>query len=353
MKLVAREVEQKAAEALRTALKDVPFLQIVEEEAGRVNTDGGADLMTKVATPGGGQLILAKVKASGQPRIAREAVNQLVRYKERFPEAYMVFIAPYISPQAAEICAQDGVGYVDLAGNCRIAFDRVYIRKEGNPNPFAQKRDLRSLYSPKAERILRVLLTHPTRPWKTQPLAAEVQVSLGQVANVKKLLEDREWLQHDANGFRLVKPGELLAEWAEHYDFKRNEVHQFYSLEAPAEVETQLAQVCRRQAFSWGLTAFSGAERIAPYVRYQRVTAYVQLEEIEKVAGLTQLKPVPGGANVSLIAPYDAGVFYSSQEKRGVRIVSPVQIYLDLRSLGGRGEDAAEFLMREVIQPQW
>jgi len=105
-----------------------------------------------------------------------------------------VFIAPYISPAAAAICDQYQVGYFDLAGNCRLAFDQVYIRRQGFPNPTIQKRDLRSLYSPKAERVLRVLLAagkrtcgcKNSRTRRTSALAA---------ANVKKLLADREWIE--------------------------------------------------------------------------------------------------------------------------------------------------------------
>jgi hypothetical protein len=74
------------------------------------------------------------------------------------------------------------------SGNCLLTFDQVFVSKEGKPNPFVRKRDLRSLYSPKAERMLRVLLSAPGRWWKAQPLARESGVSLGQGFNVKKLL---------------------------------------------------------------------------------------------------------------------------------------------------------------------
>ena len=95
------------------------------------------------------------------------------------------------------------MGYVDLAGNCHLAFGQVFIRKECRSNPYVQRRDPRSLYSPKAERVLRVLLSNPNRAWKTEALSAEARVSLGQVANVKRLLADREWIQVGTEGFRL------------------------------------------------------------------------------------------------------------------------------------------------------
>jgi hypothetical protein len=73
-------------------------------------------------------------------------------------------VAPYISPVSAEICRKEGVGYLDLAGNCRLSFENVFIRREGIHNPFAVKRDLRSLYAAKSARVLRVLLMR-NREW--------------------------------------------------------------------------------------------------------------------------------------------------------------------------------------------
>jgi hypothetical protein len=65
------------------------------------------------------------------------------------------------------------------------------------------------------------------------------------------------------------------------------------------------------------------------------------------------LKEVESGANVMLLGPYDEGVFYGTQVIDDIRIVSPIQIYLDLKSYKGGGEEAAEALLREAIKPEW
>ena len=65
------------------------------------------------------------------------------------------------------------------------------------------------------------------------------------------------------------------------------------------------------------------------------------------------LEPVPSGANVTLLTPYEAGVFYGVQEIGGVRVASAVQVYLDLIGFKGRGEEAASTLLEEVIRPSW
>jgi len=209
------ELERKAAEALQSSLQDVPFIEIQGTE--KKCDFGGyrADLVTTVSTPAGIRYFVAEVKSVGQPRAAREAVNQLWRFRENRPDIVPVFIAPYISPVSAELCKQESTNYLDLVGNCRLAFDNAFIEREGRPNLFAEKRDLRSLYSPKSSRVLRVLLANPGKAWKIQDLAKEAEVSLGLSSNVKKLLEDREWIRKTEDGLMLIEPEKLLAEWLE------------------------------------------------------------------------------------------------------------------------------------------
>ncbi|MEE8161795.1 MAG: type IV toxin-antitoxin system AbiEi family antitoxin [Acidobacteriota bacterium] len=298
--------ETQAKQALKQCLADIPFLEISEAVATR---RAGPDLVLRIELPQGQRTIIAECKDSGQPRWIREAVNQILRYKESFPDAYPAVIAPYISPAAAEICRREGVGYADLAGNCWLAFDQVYIRKEGQPNPFSERRELRSLYSPKASRILRVLLLNPKRTWRMQELAQEADVSLGLVAKVKKSLIDREWIRDTDEGVYIVQPEDILSQWSAQYDPKKNKISSLYSLLDRSETEEKLAALSRRKRTQFALTGFSGAARVAPFVRYGIVSVYVA-GDLDALAAELDLKRVPTGANLELIIPYDEGVFY-------------------------------------------
>jgi hypothetical protein len=236
---------------------------------------------------------------------------------------------------------------MDLAGNCYLSFDTVFILREGALNPFMKRRGLRSLYSPKAERILRVLLNQPGRAWKTTELALEAGVSLGQVANVKALLADREWLYPDESGIRLSRPGELLDEWGQAYNQERSSAQQFYALAEILETEASLADFCKSKGFEYALTGFSAAARLAPMVRYTRLVAYVK-GDLAAVASELGWKTVSSGANVSLLDPYDEGVFYAAAPVDEIRIVSPMQVYLDLLNSHGRGQEAAQAVRKEI-----
>ncbi len=177
-------------------------------------------------------------------------------------------------------------------------------------------------------------------------------VSLGQSFNVKKLLVDREWVEMGDKGFRLTAPANLLSEWAENYDFRRNTVREFYTIRTVAEFERVLAKECEKAKTTYALAGFSSAARYAPMVRYQRAMTYVA-GDVNSLTRCLELKPVTSGANVNLISPYDEGVFYNAQTKDDAKVTSPVQTYLDLRQIKGRGQEAADFLLQQVINPTW
>ena len=122
-------------------------------------------------------------------------------------------------------------------------------------------------------------------------------------------------------------------------------------MKGSAEIESDIAEQCDRAGLRYALTAFSGAARLAPAVRYQRVSAFV--EAVDDLASSLDLNEVESGANVSLLTPYDDGVFYGSQEIDGVRIASPVQRYLDLASIKGRGEEGGAAVLDQELRAQW
>ncbi|NLI08444.1 MAG: hypothetical protein GX457_15335 [Thermotogaceae bacterium] len=344
------DVSRKGLLAFRDILSDVPSLTIDSIE--ELPAKDMPDYQAIVEGPGFKQIIYLQVKTLGTPKSTREAVNLLVRRIQNEPASYGVVIAPYISPGSAAICRESGIGYVDLSGNCSIAFQQIFINREKSGNQFPFKTGLSSIYSPKSERILRVLLVYPYRTWKTIDLAKEAQVSLGMITQVSKKLIEEEWLKKTPQGISLIQPENLLADWSNNYTIKRNVQNNYYSIKALQDLELEIGGICKKMNIPYALTGFSASNRLAPMVRGQRAMIYVG-REIDSVAEKVGLKPVESGANVILIQPYDDGVFWNAKSIGDLEISEPIQVYLDLKRYPGRGEEAADFLFREVINPRW
>ena len=75
-----KDIEEQARETLLQCLKEVPFLDI-ETQAESGSKNDKADFKLRAKTPTGTSTLLVEVKTIGQPRIVRDAVNQLLRYK--------------------------------------------------------------------------------------------------------------------------------------------------------------------------------------------------------------------------------------------------------------------------------
>lgn len=350
--LKEKEILFQGTMLLQSNLSGVPFLKnaIVEN-----HLLSGSSYITDVmySIPGEDYQFILEAKFSGQPRYARDAVNELLLIQNKNPERYGILVAPFISNEAAKICEDADIGYLDLSGNCRLAFKNIFIEKVYQPNKFSVKRELASLYSPKSERILRVLLTHSYQPWRTVKLAQKAEVSIGLISYVKKQLGDREWIQIGEEGFALIQPEALLEEWSKNYSYKKNEITDCYTLSSPVDLENTVKNFSSANSeITYALTGFSAANYYAPMVRNQRSMIYLS-DVNDFVIQQLNLKPVTSGANVSLLKPYDDGVFWDLREVNGVLAVSPIQAYLDLKNYRGRGEEAADAIYKEIIQKQW
>ena len=344
------EMEQEVIESFRKCIEAIPGLKL--EVLPRNRNQPYADFVFKIIGKGWDQLIYVETKTLGTPKQVREAVNSLIRIADPRKAAYGIVVAPFISTKTAAICKMNGIGFVDLSGNCYLQFKQVVISIENKANKFPFREGLSSIYAPKSERILRVLLTFPYRGWKVIDLAEEADISLGMISHVGKKLIEEEWAERNSDGISLTKPESLLEDWSKNYTFQRNKLLNYYTLLSVPELELGLGQICKQQGILYALTGFSAANKIAPMVKGQRSMIYLGAE-IEKLAEKLSLKRVESGANVVLIKPYDEGVFWKSESIGDVMVANPIQVYLDLKRYPGRGEEAADQILKEIIKTRW
>lgn len=311
-----------------------------------------ADAVVQLPDIFGVNKFVVEYKKSGEPKIIRGATLQIKKYLESLESAYGVIVAPYISEQTAKICSEEGVGYVDLSGNCFLRFGNVLVEKSGRPNKFIVRKEQRSLFSDKATRVLRVLLKNPRKSWGVRELAKESDVSAGYVSRIRHYLIDREWLTLGKTDLSLTNPKSVLDEWGQAVHLRKNEILEYFSLKKPVEIEAEIAKYCTRNKLNYALSGFSAAIRYAPMVPAKTVMTYVS-GDIQKMASDLGLKSVDSGANVMLAIPYDEGVYYDGQEIDNIKVASPIQVYLDLINVKGRGEEAAQAVYDKKVSPLW
>jgi len=349
------ELVQKLEEKLKEIFSRVRGIEWLGLRRESVVSDKRVDLDFNVQCNESSFRVLVEVKSNGLPRTLREAARQLKLISRSFADlsnAYQIVAAPYISDVGMDLCKEEGVGCFDLVGNCYISFGTIYIEMRGNKNLLPTTRSIKSIFSPKSSRITRVLLADVKKWWRIQGLAKEANVSLGLASNIKNRLLDEDLLTEDGKSVRVKSPKRLLDTWANSYSYRKNKIREYYTLENPASLEMRVQAYCIERTIRCALGLFSGASRVAPHVRFNKAFIYVDAD-VDLIVKNLGLKPVSSGANIALLQPYDEGIFYKSREIDGLAVVSSIQLYLDLKTYKGRGEEAADFLLKTRIEPEW
>ena len=337
---------------IKEILCQIPSLTIINTSFNtRIFSDYKADLVIELSYSNKKITLIGEIKKVGEPRYIRSSIQQLSSYIAQIPNAYGIIAASFISERTGEICKNANFGYIDLSGNCYLSFNSIYIEKKNFLNIFKEKKEVKSLFSRKASRILRALLTETEKTWTQKNLSEKSETSIGLTNRLVKKLYELEYIDFDQNKTISIKnPSKLLDIWRESYSYKDNQIVGHYSPMSQNEFETRLLKYMeKRPEDQYAFTLFSGASLIAPYVR-QAQTFFYFLGNEENLKKEMDLKPVASGANVLILSPYDEGVFYAPQIISGRTVVSNVQLYLDLYNYKGRGREQAEHLRENILK---
>jgi len=211
---------------------------------------------------------------------------------------------------------------------------------------------VKNVFAPKSSRVLRVLLVDSGKDWDERELAQEAGVSSGLAHHVCGTLVELGFAARNVqNRIVLVDPLRLLRRWASYHQYDRaNRFLDYFTFER--EIDQFMAKFAGLD-LEYALCGLVGAWLVAPYVRPVDVHLYVSSERVAKeVAKRFGLNPTPKGGNVKFVLPYDEGVFYGTQSVRDVKVVSNVQLYVDLYNFPARGEEASSQLLEAMLK-EW
>jgi hypothetical protein len=346
--LKSSEIRRQAAQRLRELF---PGAKNWDETVDTRIGSQTADLVLKFRLGPQEQLLVVEVSSLGQPRQIRASVTRLEEIKREMPTAYPMAAAVYISPQSARILKTHGLGYIDLSGNCHVAFENVLIEKEGKRNVRPSSRPLRSLFAPRATRVVRVLLAEPVRTWRLEELARAAEVSLGHSHNVVKRLEDLKWAERDdSQRIRLSKPADLLEGWCESYTYRDNEMTSYFVPERlTRRFMGDLARAATTEGRRYAFTLNAGLSLVAPQLRVPTMHCYLEGDPAPIAAALGLRPSAEADAGIHVLSPYDSGVFYGTLEKAGLKVVCLPQLYADLIHYEQKGSSQADHLRREAM----
>lgn len=348
-------IEIQARNALEQVLSRVPIVVVDNIRSDLPMSNRRIDLVADVRAAGTPYRLLCEILPNGQPRYVN---NALLQFREHAaygaPDTVPILVAPYFSPGTRALCQQYQVGYLDIEGNAQIAFGGVFIERQMTERPVTERRELKSLFKPKAAQILRAMLRDPHRAWKVAELADVAGVSIGQVSNVRTALIDREWAATTRDGIYLSRPDAVIDAWRDSYEAPAGERHTLYTTLHGAALENgareTLGMANKEMPGAAAFASFSAANWIAPYARSSIQYFYATQAGLGRLMATLKLKPVPRGENVVITLVKDEGLLADTIEPAtGAICTSPVQTYLDLTLTGERGEEAAHHLREATM----
>ncbi|MEO6785460.1 MAG: hypothetical protein ABI318_04940, partial [Chthoniobacteraceae bacterium] len=357
-------LENSLAAKLEELLRGVDWLHGWKVEHSGGTSDKGFDLLATLPLPGGGKAALCvECKSELRPSVFRMLADRVFSPLGRPMIVVPVLALPWVSPRVAELCAEHGWSWFDLAGNHRLDVPGLLsLRHTGNEPVHKRPRPTANLGTPEAGRVIRALLLpdHAGMRWTQREMQMHCQpnVSLGLVNKVVRHLRDEAFIEGaDAGGFRLRDPMRLLFAWRDAYRFDRHERHGYFTMLQGKKLRDALASLGSRTGGFAAYAAFSAAEFQAPHVRQPKTWLYVREQEISKFEKLVEAKRVESGENLVVLIPDDDGVFYlgdgGTMGDHRMSCTNAVQTYVDLHHCGGRGEEAAEALMNQRLKPEW
>ena len=217
-------------------------------------------------------------------------------------------------------------------------------------------RIVQNIFSDRSSLILRGMLGEPDRKWTTLDFAAR-GVSKGLASEVLARAESLGYVERVRKGpesySRLIRREKLLKDWTSQYVFEKNP-QTFYFSPKPDFLKV-LLRYLENKKVAYALTLFSASRLTETYVKDDRHFLYLDLDrdhflpflkEMELQTGL--LKLVRGG-NVCFAMPFYRGsIFKDSKKLKGYRVVSDLQLYLDLMGFPPSGPEEADHLIASL-----
>ena len=204
----------------------------------------------------------------------------------------------------------------------------------------------------KLNTIIRTLLanTFSNKPDLTvHELAREAKLTSGMAKRLLVRLEKSGYLTIKRS-IRLTNPVKLMKAWGYTYSLQEIEHSEFISAERPQYIILKIANWARKEKMPYAFTLFSATEHISPYVAPSTAHIYILKSDLEiwqKFFRTEKILPAEKEGNVVCLL-VNEDYFKNIEEIRGANIVSLPQLYADLMSYGGRGEEAAQELSRII-----
>jgi len=275
--------------------------------------------------------------------LTKANIMLLVIQKEKLPYTPLL-IANYVNPVMAKELIENGIEFIDTAGNAFINQPPVYILVKGNrPPEIAGKTPVRT-FKPTGLKILYAFLCNPElekAPFRE--IAKKANVALGTVGGFMGNLRELGFLiDMGGKGCKLLQKDTLFQRWITAYP-ERLRPKQFLGRYKGENPNWWNKKQLHKLNAKWGGEV--AAAKLTEYLHAEIITIYTKAEYLNQLLFECKLKKDPAG-NVEIL-----NQFWGNDEKIEYKdMVHPILIYADLIATGNqRNIETAKIIYDKYI----
>jgi hypothetical protein len=332
------EIIQRALDALK---KNVPVEVDIQAREQETNLAFRADFAVRMVLHNEKILYDAEVKAN----ITNAAKVLATMLKREMPHPFLL-VTGYVNPQMAEQLREDGVEFIDTAGNAYINHPPIYIFVKGNrPTGIDQHARVRRAFQPTGLKMIYAFLCNPGLEDKAyREIANIADIALGAVGWVIGDLKDLGFMiDMGKKGKKLVNKEDLLKRWLLEYTEKMRPklfLGRFRGHEDWWQGKTLNPAIAQ-----WG--GEIAAARMTQYLKPQIVTVYTTRDNLETFLIENRLQKDPNGG-IEILERFWKPVQAPHYEDN----VHPILVYADLLATGNQRniETAKVIYERDIVR---
>jgi len=275
----------------------------------------------------------------------------------------VVLLAHRLSPGAIEWLRARGANWADETGQARILGpDGLTVIREPARQSAPPSHLPAFAWSKSALATAEAILAREESMLRATELAHLTGWSVPQTAKVLKAFDGQGWTtKRGTNRGRgahreLIDPAGLLAAWSSAIseEPRPTRIAHRATRDVMSVLHDELAPALER-GVSWAVSGWAGLELAAPFAT-TTPSVHVYVAQADFTGSLTQaieaagLHEVEQGGRLIFWAA-EPSALALSWRAHGIPIVSPPRLYADLSSLGARGQDAADHVREQLIDP--
>jgi len=342
MNRIDRNIEEDifgfALEAFRRNVPEYAEIETLALEPGQA-VDLRVDRLLRMIIQGKEVRYYAEIKTTFTK--THKGLLLMHREKLNYP---LLLVTKYVNAQMAEQLRQDGIEFIDTAGNAFINQPALYIFVKGNrPPEIAKQARIKRAFKPAGLRMIYAFLCNPGLENKTyREIAAATDVALGTVDWIMRELKELGFLlDMGKRGQRLIQKENLLQRWVTAY---------------PEQLRPKQLIGRYRGEYGWWeqrkldpLKAQWGGEvaaaRLTQYLKPEIITIYTTPQQLNQLLIENRLRKDATGEVEILERFWKLAEIWQYED-----LVHPILVYADLLATGNqRNIETAKMIYEQHI----